>query len=453
MIGKEQALNMIEYALGKSPADQTEILMMGHDHFLTRYANSQIHQNTAEENSTFFIKAVLGKKIGISTINQATPKALETAVESACKAAKNQKEVNDYPGLPQKAPIVDFNAFCPRTAEINAEEKALIVQDMIVRTHGDRMALNGAFYTGSYEVAAGNTNGILAYHKGTLTDISALTSSNNTTGYASASARDVDTIDYTRLIEESLESAKAYDKTITLEPGKYPVVLEEYAVADMLIYLSYMGLSAESVENENSFLIPHRGEKLFSESISLFDDALNPLAFGTPFDYEGVPKSRLDFIKKGTITGNCSHNHYSAFKAGTKTTGHALPPDAGLSTAYPFHLIMEAGDAQNQDLLDAMGTGILIKRFHYLTSVHDLKTILSGMTRDGVFWVEKGKITARISDMRFTQSIIEALKNVEALSSKRKSIWFRDFSVDFPITAVVPRLFIKEFNFTGQTEF
>jgi predicted Zn-dependent protease len=100
-----------------------------------------------------------------------------------------------------------------------------------------------------------------------------------------------------------------------------------------------------------------------------------------------------------------------------------------------------------------MGTGLIVKRFHYLTTVHPLKTTFSGMTRDGVFWVENGRITARVKDMRFTQSILEAIKNIKGISKERKRIWFGDYSLDFPVTSVVPRLYIEKYNFTGKTEF
>lgn len=453
MLGQEKALKILDDVLEKSGADQTEALIMGHDHCLTRYANSQIHQNMAEENATLFVKAVLGKKIGVSVVNNFHPKKIESAVQNACLAAKNADEIEDFPGLAKKKPIPGVSIYVPRTAEIVAEEKALIVQDMITRTHGESMMLNGAFYTGAAEMAVANTNGIRTYARGTLSNITALTSSKETSGYASGSARDVDQLDYAKLVEEALESARAYEKTVTLEPGKYPVILEEYAVADLLMYLGYMGLNAESVENERSFIIPHKGKKVFKKDIFLYEDAMDPDTFMMPFDFEGVPKKRVDFIKQGVVTGDYVHNTYTAARAGVESTGHGLPPGSGLNRAYPFHLFLNAGDKTDQQMLSMMDRGLLIKRFHYLTSVHDLKTVVSGMTRDGVFLVEKGRITARVSNMRFTQSIIEALKHVKAMSATRKPIWFREYSLDTPVTAVVPRLFIEEFNFTGQTEF
>ena len=453
MLGKEKSLEILEKALKLSKADETEVLLMGHNHCLSRYANSQIHQNVAEVNTTLHIKAVVGSKIGVTSINSFDPESISIAVNTAHRIALTQKDIENYSGLPDAVEIPEIQAYFPRTAEINAEEKALIIQDMIVRTHGDKMTLNGAFYTGASEVAVANSNGLSAYHIGTKSNIVALTSGKDVSGYASMSSRNVDDIDYTRLVEESLASAKKYNGVRNLEPGKYPVILEEYAVAEMLIYLSDMALTADSVENEHSFVVPEKGKKLFGEHINLFDDAMNPATFMMACDYEGVPKKRLDFIRGGVVTGNYTHNNFTAGKEGVKSTGHALPPGSGISRSYPFQMFMDTGKHSYNDMLKEMGTGVLVKRFHYLTAVHPLKTIISGMTRDGVFWVENGEITGRLNNMRFTQSIIEALKNVKALSNTRKLIWFRDFTLNFPLCMMVPRLYIEDFNFTGQTEF
>ena len=453
MLGKEKCFDILENAIKSSKADETEVLLMGHNHCLSRYANSQIHQNVAEVDSILFIKSVVGKKIGITKINNFDKESISRAVDTAYKIALMQQEIEDFKGLAEKSEIPRVKAFYPRTAEINAEEKALIIQDMIARTHGDKMTLNGAFYSGYSETAVANSKGIEAYHIGSKANIVALTSSKDVSGYASMSSRNVDDINYTKLIEEALESSKTYGEVQNLKPGKYPVILEEYAVAEMLIYLSSMAFSADSVENEHSFVIPHKGEKLFGEDIEIFDDSMNPGTFMMPFDYEGVPKTRLDFIRGGVVTGKYSHNTYTASKIGEKSTGHALPPGNGLSRAYPFQMFMDAGTVSYDEMMKKMDNGVLIKRFHYLTTVHPLKTMLSGMTRDGFFKVENGEITARLNNMRFTQSVIECLKNVKAISKERKLIWFRDFTLDFPICVLVPRLYIEDFNFTGQTEF
>lgn len=453
MTGQEKAFELMEKAIRKSNADQVELLLKGHDHFLSRYANSQIHQNTVEENTILNVKAIKGKKIGVFSVNRFDDDSIDYALQKALEIAENQAEVPDFPGLPPKAEYEEVSNYFERTATINPEEKALVIKDMIDRAHGDRISLSGAFYTGVQEAAVANSNGLRAYTNGTLSNIAVTASAKETSGYASTSGRDVDEIDHTRLIEEALESAKDYGKTISLEPGEYPVVLEEYAIADLLIYLSWVAFSSESAADGKSFIIPHKGERLFGEHISIYDDGLNPETFTTPFDYEGVPKKRVDFIKKGTVTGQLTYNTYAAHKENTVPTGHGLGPREGLADSMATHIFMEPGRMTNRQLLEKMGDGLLVKRFHYLTSVHPLKTLVSGMTRDGVFKVENGKITARVKNMRFTNSIINALKHVKAMSAKRKKVWFREFSLNNPMSIVTPRVFIDKFNFTGQTEF
>lgn len=453
MLGQQKVYEIMKEALSYSGADETELVMMGHDHFLTRYANSQIHQNTVEENTILYIKVVLDNKIGTSSINSFESEDLIRAVESAKEAARFQEKLEDYKGLPQKKKLSNFSAYEPRTAEMVAEEKALVIQDMISRAQVGRMTLSGAFYTGSSELAVMNTNGVREYFRETRANLSVVASGVKTSGYASASSRNVDDINHISLIEEALESAQEREKTIELDSGEYPVVLEEYAVADLILLFSFFSFSADAVAEGRSFVDPHKGQQLFSKNINIYDDALEPGTFRMPFDYEGVPKTRLDFIKGGTVTGQVAYNNYLAGKENRDSTGHGLPPTAGLTRAFPLHIFMGAGEDKKEDLLKKMGTGLLVKRFHYLTPVHPLKTIISGMTRDGVFQVENGKIKARVKNMRFTQSVIDALKNTKGISRERKLIWMRDFSVDMPICAMVPRIYIDKFNFTGNTEF
>ncbi|MFP4496569.1 MAG: TldD/PmbA family protein [Vulcanimicrobiota bacterium] len=452
MIGKEKAMKILKDTLKKSDADKTELLLMGHHHFLTRYANSQIHQNTFEENATLYIKVTHNQKIGVTKLNNFHPRKIEKALETAMEIAKQQEIIPDLKKIPQPEKFKKLKSFFPRTRDISAEEKALVIQDMISRAHGDRLSLSGAFYTGQNELAILNSQGVEGYFNGTKANIAVIASGNDVNGYAAASSRNVDDIDHIKLIEEALEGAKKYPVK-ELEPGEYPVILDEYAVSELVMYLAEMAFEINSAEEGKSFVPHYVNEKLFPEQVSIYDDALDPHTFSMPFDYEGVAKKRVDFIKKGVITGDLAYNNYMAQKQGIESTGHGLPPGNGISNSASFHLIMEPGKASQEELFEKMGTGLYVKRFHYLTTVHPLKTILSGMTRDGFFWVENGKITHRVHNMRFTQSIIEALKSVKEAAQDRKLIWFRDFSVNFPITTIIPKLFIEKFNFTGRTEF
>jgi PmbA protein len=453
MIGKEKSFEVMEKALSFSKSDQMELVLMGHDHFLTRYANSEIHQNTDEEDAVLFVKSVIGKKIGASSVNHFSDDALKAAVRQAEESAAKQVELEDFTGLPEPQEVREVKAHFQRTAEISPEEKALIIHDMISRAHGERISLSGAFYTGESELAVLNTNGLKNYFNETRVNLAVVASGENTSGYASFSDRNVDEVDHVRLIEEALESTKTYNNIITLDPGEYPLVLEEYAVADMIEHLEGLAFSSKAVEEKTSFVDTNRGEKLFPDEVSIHDDSLHPATLTMPFDYEGGAKHRVDFIKKGIVTGDVTYNKYQAGKYGVHSTGHGLPPFTVPSSTSAMHLSMDAGTHSNDDLIKQMGTGLYVKRFHYLTAIHPLKTIISGMTRDGVFWVENGEKVARVTNMRFTQSIIKMLANVRAISKDRKLIWFREHTVDFPVSVLAPKLYVEKFNFTGQTEF
>jgi PmbA protein len=453
MLGQEKSFNIMEKALSFSKSDQMELVLMGHDHFLTRYANSEIHQNTDEEDAILFVKSVIGKKIGASSVNHFDDDAIKSAVKLAEEAASKQVELEDFSGLPEPQEVSEVKSYFPRTAQISPEEKALIIHDMISRAHGERISLSGAFYTGESELAVMNTNGVRNYFNETRVNLAVVASGENTSGYASFSDRDVDKVDHVHLIEEALESTKTYNNIITLDPGEYPLILEEYAVADMIEHLESLAFSSKSVEEKTSFIDSCRGVQLFPDEVSIYDDALHPATLSMPFDYEGGAKQRVGFVKKGVVTGDVTYNKFQAGKFGVNSTGHGLPPFTSPSATSAMHISMEPGGYSDEDIIRQMGTGLYVKRFHYLTAVHPLKTIVSGMTRDGVFWVENGEKVARVTNMRFTQSIIKMLSNVKAVSKDRKLIWFREYSVDFPVSILAPKLYVEKFNFTGQTEF
>jgi len=453
MLGKDNAFEIMEKAIAASEADQTQLVLLGKNYSLTRFANSQIHQNAAVVNSTLFIKTIKNKKIGVTSVNHFDESSLKDAVKRATDASTHLKETPGVCRLPDVCKYEKVNTYYPRTAKINAEEKALIIQDMIGKASPENLTLAGGFFTGTLELAVVNSNGLKAYTSETRADINIVTTGIDTTGYASAASRDVDAIDYNLLIEEAVESAKSYGSIIDVEPGEYTVLLDEYAVAEMLLYLSLSSFSSEAVEEGHSFITQFKGQKIFSDNVNIYDDAYASGTFQMPFDYEGVPKKRVDFIKKGVVTGNVTHNTFTGDKHLEESSGHAVLPISGHSASIPMHVFMGPGDKKPDEMKESIKKGLLIKRFHYLTLIHPLKTILSGMTRDGVFLVENGVIKSRVHDLRFTQSIIDVLKNIRAMSEKRKQVWFRDFRIDFPLSITVPKLLVDNFNFTGKTSF
>jgi predicted Zn-dependent protease len=261
------------------------------------------------------------------------------------------------------------------------------------------------------------------------------------TGWAERHAPAVGGLDVSVAAREAVDKALAARDPEAVEPGEYPVVLLPCAVEDMLRTLGWMGMGALSVQEQRSWMTGHLGGKVAGSNVSIWDDAADPRGFVRPFDAEGVARRRVDILKGGVAVGPV-YDSLTAHNEGRKSTGHASSA-LGNWGPVPASLVMAPGGASVDELLAAMGRGVLVTRFHYTNTIHPVETTFTGMTRDGTFWVEGGKIQRPIKNMRFAQSILGALSEVGAIG--------RDLQ-RFP-HCLAPALYIKRFRFTSATDF
>jgi predicted Zn-dependent protease len=211
----------------------------------------------------------------------------------------------------------------------------------------------------------------------------------------------------------------------------------------MMMFLAWLGFSAKMVHDQESFLVGKMGEKITGGDITIYDDSADVRTMGLPFDFEGVPKQKLMLIENGVATGY-AHNWKTAAKESVASTGHYI----GREEPLPVNLVMAPGDKTKDDLIASTDYGILISRFHYPNVVNPMETVITGMTRDGTFLIEGGKITKGLKNFRFTQNILTALANNEGLTREQ-----RFSSAFFGGGAVVPVAKVKDFNFSGKTDF
>lgn len=447
MLGEARMKEIAKRVLALSTADQTEVVILGEENQLTRFANSYIHQNVAEKNAQIRVRAVVGKKIGAAITNDLSDEALTQAVESAIEAAKLQRENPDFLSLPSPQPIPKVEGFVEATAGCTPAERAHAASIICRRATGEGLSASGAFTTAAQEIAVANSLGIFAYYPATLADLEIVIMADSGSGYAHATAVDVTQIDAQALGQEAIEKALRSRDPIEIEPGDYMVILEEYAVEEMLFYLTYLGCGALAVQEKRSFMTDRFGDKIVGRNISLWDDGLDPQGLPVPFDYEGVPKRKVEFIREGLATSVVYDTYTAGREEGKESTGHALPapnPYGPLSA----NLFMAAGEATKEEMLASTERGIWVTRFHYMNPVHRFKTIITGMTRDGTFLIETGEITRPIKNLRFTQSILEALSSVEMIGKERKLLLSSHLGC-----GCVPALKIDNFTFTGVTEF
>jgi predicted Zn-dependent protease len=249
-------------------------------------------------------------------------------------------------------------------------------------------------------------------------------------------------IDARAIGEEAAQKARASRGATQLEPGDYPVVLEEYAVVDLLDMLGFLGFSALAVQEGRSFY--EEGRRIGSDLVSIWDDGLDPAGTPAGFDYEGVAKQRVDLVERGVCRA-VVYDAYTAGREGRRSTGHGLPAP-NVWGPFPLNQFMAAGKASREELIGGLKRGLLVTRFHYTNPVHPKLVMVTGMTRDGLFLVEDGKIVRPVRNLRFTQSYLDALAGVEAVGRERKLLR------GFLGTVVVPAVRISSFTFTGATE-
>lgn len=447
MLGIERAKQLTQQALGISKADQTEIILVANESALTRFANNYIHQNVAESNIEARVRVVTGKKTGVASTNDVTPEGLSRMIQTAQAISLLQPENPDFRGLPSSPPAQNAETFVERTATCTPETRARAVQTITKKAKAANLVAAGAFATSSREVIVANSLGTFQYHPGTVADLHTVAMGDNGSAYAAFASADLSDINAERIADEAISKALRAQNPQPIEPGEYTVLLEEYAVDDLIDFLSFLGLNALAVQEQRSFMKDKIGEKVMHESVTIWDDGTATDTFAMPFDYEGVPKQKLMLIENGIARG-VAYDSYTAGRDGTRSTGHALP-SPNTYGPLPMHTFMAAGDKSKEELIKSIDRGILVTRFWYTRVVHPMKVMITGMTRDGVFLVENGQVTRPVRNMRFTTSYLDALNHVRAIGQGTR-LFHEQWSGR---ANRVPALVVDGFNFTGVTQF
>lgn len=438
-LGRESALDVIDKLIRWSPGDLTEVILRSDFTALTRFTKNYIHQNVAESDYRVTVRVIFGKKIGSATTNSMDDHSLKEVVEDAATIAKLQPPNEEFEGLPNPEPLPDVDCFVSETDSFSAKDRAAAVKEIVEIAKERGFQASGAFSTGTAELAVGNSRGVRAYSSSTHAALSTVMTGGDGTGYAEASGRDVREIrpgDVARVARDKCAMAQ---NPQSVPAGEYEVVLEPLAVADLVDYLGMAGFSALAVREGRSFLAGKLGQKLFDEKFSMWDDGLDPRGFPIPFDLEGVPKRKVMLVENG-VAKELVYDYATAKKEGRKSTGHGGFRGRG---PMPMNLFMGEGTATLEEMIRSTKRGILVTRFHYTNMAHPLKVLITGMTRDGTFLIEDGRITKAVKNFRFTESALRVFSTLDMISRETVRVG----------RTVVPAIRVPAFNFTGVTEF
>ena len=437
-------------ALEASPGTETELTALRDSTSLTRFANSVIHQNVHEEDLTITARLAVGKRIGVVSTNRTEPERLTELVRRAAAIAKESPEVHDFPGFPKAERARAVAAVSKATAGASPELRAQGVAKAAKVAGAAGLTVSGAYRTSDRSLVVVNTVGTEQHHDGTEAFLSVFAiAADGVSGSASAFASGVEAIDAERLARTAVEKCRAAANPADLAPGHFDVVLEPRAIAEVLEWLTFTSFGAKQVQEGQSFMAGHVGEKLMNERVTIYDDGYETAGIPIPFDWEGVPKRRVTVIEKGVVKGPV-YDSLTAVKDRAESTGHAAPAQFR-SGPMPANLFVAAGDRSLDDLVGSMARGLLVTRFHYVNGLLDTrKALFTGMTRDGTYLVENGRITKAVKNLRFTESMLKAFSNVDGVTKDRETEggnWGGLGSV------TTPSMLVRDFTFTGSTDF
>ena len=462
MPGLDKAQQLFEKIQRFSTADDVEVLFYSTRSALTRFANNTIHQNVAEENAVLSIRPVFGQKTARATTNKFDDESLKQAVKNAEAIAKVQAEDPDLlpmlgsseAGAGHQAPSRHF----AETAGITAEQRAQTVKQMVQSAQHHKLTAAGIYATSESGEALLNSKGLFAQHRQTSAEISITMLGDDSSGWQKANSPDVRKLDGVALAEIAAKKAIQSKGPKELPPGKYTVILEPAAVLDLVGFM-FFDFGGLSVLDQRSFLNNRIGTKLFGENITVHDDVYHPLQSGAAYDGEGVPRKRVQLVEKGVVknlvyarsTAERMKKSEFAGKVGLiQPTGHGLPLPNEMGEV-PLNIVFEPAPEREQQTVDEMvketSKGILVTRCWYIREVDPYEKILTGMTRDGTFYIENGKLAGGLRNFRFNQSLIEMLSKVEAMGQPVRASGEESFDM------VVPPMKVKDFNFTEVTKF
>ncbi len=467
MLTKDQAADVFDRIRKLSSADEVEVLLSGGRFALTRFANNTIHQNVEDENHVVSVRAVFGRGTARASTNKFDDDGLRRVVESSQALAKVQHPDPDLLPMPDsyeargnadegvRATQLPSRHFA-ETAAITPQTRADGVKKIVDVAQKHKLTTAGIFSSSESVEGIFNSRGLSEWHTQTLAEVSITMLGADSSGWQKANSPDVANLNPLQMAETAAQKALDAAHPAEISAGKYTVILEPSAALDIVGFM-FWDYSGMAILDQRSFLTGRIGNKLFGENITIWDDVTHPLQTGSPFDGEGMRRQRVPLVENGVVkrvvyaratAERMKHSEHKDKVGPIEATGHGFPLPNEMGE-MPLNIVFAA--PQNpQTLADMIGSterGVLVTRLWYIREVDPYEKIVTGMTRDGTFLVEDGKIKRGIRNFRFNESLIHMLSNVEAMSVPLRSCGEESFDM------VVPAMKIRDFNFTEVTKF
>ncbi|HXV33664.1 MAG TPA: metallopeptidase TldD-related protein [Gaiellaceae bacterium] len=445
-----RALDLAERAVRAAEGDEADVSVHVETSGFARYAASAVHQPTLISDETVTLRVARDGRVGCATTNRTDDEGLTAAARHAAEAADSSPVDPSFPGLQPPVPVPAVDGYDEATAALTPEAQAEAAAEAIAAAPG--LGLYGYYTSGVTEIAVASTTGVGVSQAMTDASVLALAASDDSSGYAEASSWSASDLDPAAVAREAAEKAARTRGAGQVEPQTFRAVLEPYAISELLFYFGFTSLNSLALLEGRSYLSGRLGEKLFHESFTVRDDGLDPVGFPKSFDMEGVPKQPVLLVEDG-VARDVVWDRRTAGQAGDGhvSTGHALAPPAQAFGPIPFNLAMSGGDAASVgELAELVGDGIYVTRLHYLGVVDPREGIITGMTRDGTFRIENGKVTTPVVNLRFTTSFPALAAGLLGLTEKRTLVNRSDFYDErYPFGTLVPAVATDSFTVVG----
>ena len=463
MLTKDHAADIFNRITKLATADEVEVLFSGGRSALTRFANNTIHQNVAEENHGVSVRTMFGGRTARASTNKFDDESLRRVVEASEKLAKVQHPDPDLLPMPDSHEAAGSvsaaqvpSRYFAETAAITPELRAEGVKNIVAVADRHKLTTAGVFSSSESVEGIFNSRGLSDWHAQTLAEISITMLGDDSSGWQKANSPDVANLRPLELAEVAAQKALESARPREVPAGKYTVILEPAAVLDIVGFM-FWDFSGMAILDQRSFLTDRVGTKIFGENISISDDVAHPLQAGSPFDGEGMLRQRVSLVEKGIVkrvvyaratAERMKRSDYKEKVGPIEATGHGFPLPNEMGE-MPQNIVFAATrDPESvQQMIASTERGILVTRLWYIREVDPYEKIVTGMTRDGTFYVENGRVQHGVRNFRFNQSLIHLLSNVEVMSVPVRACGEESFDM------VVPAMKVKDFNFTEVTKF
>jgi predicted Zn-dependent protease len=469
MLTKEQAGDIFDRIRRYSSADEVEVFFNGARFALTRFANDVIHQNVEDENLVASIRTNFDGRTARATANQFDDASLRRGVEASEALARVQKKDPDLLQMPDASEADGLagestgaratqepSRFFEQTAEITPGDRAGAVAEIVNIARRHNLTTAGIYSSSQSLEGIFNSHGLAKWHRQTLAEVSVTMLAADSSGWQKINSPNVRDLRPKELAE--IAARKAVDSAHPREipPGKYTVILEPSAALDIIGFM-FWDFGGMAILDQRSFLNDRIGTQLFGKNINILDDVAHPQQAGSPFDGEGVHRKRVPLVENGIAkrmvyargtAARMKKSEYANKVGVVEATGHGFPLPNEMGEMPMNIVIGNPGETHTLDeMIASTERGLLVTRLWYIREVDPYEKIVTGMTRDGTFLIENGKIQCGVRNFRFNESLISMLSNVEAMGTPVRACGEESFDM------VVPAMKVKDFNFTEVTKF